>query len=97
MRCFRYAHERAIESIAFFLGLLLCFLPLSRNVVSRWLWKALASAMMGVPSILVVFFIYYNSSLILEQVFGTSPEITPFIAGVTGLAIVTCLLKTSPG
>lgn len=74
--------------IAFFLGLVLSSMALSRNVVSRWLWKALASVMMGVPSILVVFFIYYNSSLILEQIFGTSPEITPFIAGVTGLAIV---------
>ena len=73
---------------AFFLGLVLSFLPLSRNVVARWFWKALASAMMGVPSILVVFFIYYNSSLILEQIFGTSPEVTPFIAGVTGLAMV---------
>ncbi len=75
-------------AIAFFLGLVLSFLPLSRNVVARWFWKALASVMMGVPSILVVFFIYYNFSLILEQIFGTSPEITPFIAGVTGLAIV---------
>jgi His/Glu/Gln/Arg/opine family amino acid ABC transporter permease subunit len=74
--------------IAFFLGLVLSSLALSRNVISRWLWNALASVMMGVPSILVVFFIYYNSSLILEQIFGTSPEITPFIAGVTGLAIV---------
>lgn len=74
--------------IAFFLGLVLSSMALSRNVVSRWLWKALASVMMGVPSILVVFFIYYNSSLILEQIFGASPEITPFIAGVTGLAIV---------
>ncbi len=74
--------------IAFFLGLVLSSLALSRNVISRWLWNALASVMMGVPSILVVFFIYYNSSLILEQIFGTSPEITPFIAGVTGLAMV---------
>ncbi len=74
--------------IAFFLGLVLSSLALSRNVISRWLWNALASVMMGVPSILVVFFIYYNSSLILEQIFGTSPEITPFIAGVTGLVIV---------
>jgi His/Glu/Gln/Arg/opine family amino acid ABC transporter permease subunit len=74
--------------IAFFLGLVLSSLALSRNVISWWLWNALASVMMGVPSILVVFFIYYNSSLILEQIFGTSPEITPFIAGVTGLAIV---------
>ena len=74
--------------IAFFLGLVLSSLALSRNVISRWLRNALASVMMGVPSILVVFFIYYNSSLILEQIFGTSPEITPFIAGVTGLAIV---------
>jgi His/Glu/Gln/Arg/opine family amino acid ABC transporter permease subunit len=74
--------------IAFFLGLVLSSLALSRNVISRWLWNALASVMMGVPSILVVFFIYYNSSLILEQIFGTSPEITPFIAGVTGLSIV---------
>jgi len=73
---------------AFFLGLVLSSLALSRNVISRWLWNALASVMMGVPSILVVFFIYYNSSLILEQIFGTSPEVTPFIAGVTGLAIV---------
>lgn len=74
--------------IAFFLGLVLSSLALSRNGISRWLWNALASVMMGVPSILVVFFIYYNSSLILEQIFGTSPEVTPFIAGVTGLAIV---------
>ena len=73
---------------AFFLGLVLSSLAMSRNVISRSLWNALASIMMGVPSILVVFFIYYNSSLVLEQVFGTSPEITPFIAGVTGLAIV---------
>jgi His/Glu/Gln/Arg/opine family amino acid ABC transporter permease subunit len=74
--------------IAFFLGLVLSSLALSRNVISRSLWNALASVMMGVPSILVVFFIYYNSSLVLEQIFGTSPEITPFIAGVTGLTIV---------
>jgi len=74
--------------IAFFLGLVLSSLALSRNVVSKWLWKALASVMMGVPSILVVFFIYYNASLILERIFGTSPEITPFIAGMMGLAIV---------
>jgi His/Glu/Gln/Arg/opine family amino acid ABC transporter permease subunit len=75
-------------AFAFFLGLLLSFLPMSRNVVAKWSWKILASTMMGVPSILVVFFIYYNASLVLEQAFGTSPEITPFVAGVAGLAIV---------
>ncbi len=75
-------------ALSLLFGLVLGLVALSRNVVLRGTWRALASALMGVPSILVVFFIYYNSSSLIRSVFGAGYEISPFVAGVSGLAIV---------
>ena len=70
------------------IGLLLSFAALSKNVIVRSTWRVSASALMGVPSILVVFFIYYNAPLLVNDVFGVRYDISPFVAGIAGLAIV---------
>ena len=69
-------------------GLVLCFTAISKTLVARIFWRTFSSLMMGVPSILVVFFIYYNAPLLVKSTFGFSYEISPFAAGVSGLAIV---------
>ena len=70
------------------LGLVLGFVALSRNRVLRRIWQAYASALMGVPSILVVFFVYYNAPLMIQAVIGTRMEVSPFMAGVSALGFV---------
>lgn len=69
-------------------GLFLAFIALSRNPFLKILWRVAVSAMMGVPSILVVFFIYYNSPILIRSLFGVGYEVSPFAAGVAGLAVV---------
>lgn len=61
-----------------------------------WLWvgwRVYASAFMSVPSLLVIFFIYFGSGQIvtaLLTLLGISAriQVTPFAAGVAGLGIV---------
>jgi His/Glu/Gln/Arg/opine family amino acid ABC transporter permease subunit len=55
----------------------------------RWqLWRLYASAFMSVPSLLVIFLIYFGGAQLLRQAFGGRPEVTPFAAGVAGLGLV---------
>ncbi len=61
-----------------------------------WLWRAwrvYASAFMSVPSLLVVFFIYFGGAQIVTSLlalagFSVRVQVTPFAAGVAGLGIV---------
>jgi polar amino acid transport system permease protein len=43
---------------------------------------------MGVPSILIVFFLYFNAPGLLKSAFNLRVDVTPFVAGVSALAIV---------
>jgi polar amino acid transport system permease protein len=74
--------------ISLILGQVLGFVALSHNRVLQRIWRAYASIMMGVPSILVVFLLYYNAPLMFRAVLGTRVEVSPFVAGVTALGIV---------
>ena len=80
----------AIYSFTFslVLGMVLGFVALSRNPVLRRVWRAYASVLMGVPSILVVFLIYYNAPLMFKAVIGSRVEVSPFVSGVTALGVV---------
>ena len=75
-------------ALSLVLGLVLGFVALSRRRVLHRLWRVYASVLMGVPSILVVFFLYYNAPLVFEALVGTRIEVSPFVAGVSALAIV---------
>jgi His/Glu/Gln/Arg/opine family amino acid ABC transporter permease subunit len=60
----------------------------------RWaLWRAHASIFMSVPSLLVIFFIYFGGGQIVAAALGLAGfpvrvQVTPFAAGVAGLSIV---------
>jgi His/Glu/Gln/Arg/opine family amino acid ABC transporter permease subunit len=60
----------------------------------RWwvqgLWRLYASFVMGVPSLLIIFLIYYGGSVALAAIWGPtgSFEITPVAAGVAALTFV---------
>jgi His/Glu/Gln/Arg/opine family amino acid ABC transporter permease subunit len=70
------------------LGVALGTLALSESRPARIAWRTYASLVMGVPSIVVVFFIYYNAPFLLSSGLDLRVEVTPFAAGASGLVIV---------
>ncbi|WP_428029465.1 ABC transporter permease [Ancylobacter sp.] len=78
-------------ALAFTLGVLIGVATLSRSRIITALWRVYASIFMGVPSLLVIFLVYYGGSAMLSAAlgeFGASIDISPFGAGVAALAIV---------
>lgn len=74
---------------AFALGVVIAILTLSRSRIIQWLWKVYASIFMGVPSLLVIFLIFYGGSAMLSKLpFGDRIDVTPFGAGVAALGLV---------
>jgi len=76
---------------AFVLGVLIGVVTLSRSRIIRAVWRVYASIFMGVPSLLVIFLIYYGGSAMLSAVLGelgAGVDISPFGAGVAAFAAV---------
>jgi His/Glu/Gln/Arg/opine family amino acid ABC transporter permease subunit len=71
-------------------GVTIGIITLSRNRIIQGVWWVYASIIMGVPSLLVIFLIYYGGSAMLSAVLGKSRQfdVTPFGAGVASLTIV---------
>ena len=74
--------------LALILGVVLGFVALAKNRLLQAFWRTYASVFMGVPSILIVFFLYFNAPSLLKSAFGLRVDVTPFVAGVSALAIV---------
>lgn len=76
-------------TLAFVAGTLIAVATLSRSRIVEALWRIYASIFMGVPSLLVIFLIFYGGSAMLGAVLGDmAPEVSPFGAGVAALSIV---------
>lgn len=76
-------------ALAFLFGTLIGIVSLSRNLFVQSIWRVYASVMMGVPSLLIIFLVYFGGGPILSSLLGdTYFEITPFGAGVFSLTIV---------
>ncbi|WP_075215275.1 ABC transporter permease [Mongoliimonas terrestris] len=77
-------------SLALVIGVLVGIITLSKNIVIQAFWKVYSSIIMGVPSLLIIFLLYYGGSAMLSGIFGTdrSFDVTPFGAGVAALTIV---------
>ena len=71
-------------------GVTIGIITLSRNRIIQGVWWVYASIIMGVPSLLVIFLIYYGGSAMLSAVLGKSRQfdVTPFGAGLASLTIV---------
>ena len=63
---------------------------LSQSMIVQGLYRVYLSIITGVPSLLVIFLIYYGGSAMLTSLFGRSRsfDVTPFSAGVASLTIV---------
>lgn len=63
---------------------------LSRSLVVQGIYKAYISIITGVPSLIIIFLIFYGGSSILAGILGKSRsiDISPFAAGLASLTIV---------
>jgi polar amino acid transport system permease protein len=76
-------------TLAFVLGTVIGIATQSRHPVVQAVWRFYASIMTGVPSLLVIFLLYYGGGAMITALFGkTRFEVTAFGAGVAALAIV---------
>jgi polar amino acid transport system permease protein len=77
-------------TLAFLFGVVIGVVTLSKNPIIQAFWRVYASVVMGVPSLLVIFIIYYGGSAMLAGIFGMSRaiDVTPFGAGLAALTIV---------
>jgi His/Glu/Gln/Arg/opine family amino acid ABC transporter permease subunit len=74
--------------LAVVLGILLSFVAMSKRRIVRAVWRVYRSIMMGVPSLLVIFFLFFNLPILFEMLTGTSLDVTPLMAGVLALMLV---------
>ena len=70
------------------LGVILGFVARSSQRWVKLCWKPYSSLMTGIPSLLVIFFIYYNLPILLRGVLGFQVTVSPLTAGIVALALV---------
>ncbi len=76
-------------TLAMTLGTIIGIVTLSRNAVILGVWRVYVSIVTGVPSLLVIFLIYYGGSALIVAFIGNARfDITPFVAGVIALTLV---------
>ena len=71
-------------TLALVSGTVVGLVTLSRHWLIQAVWRVYASAIMGVPSLLVIFLFYYGGGPLLSGIV----EVTPFAAGLTALVVV---------
>jgi len=76
------------SALALAFGIAIGIFATGQNLLRRWLWKSYASIAMGVPTILYVFFIYYNAPVFLKKSFDLRVDVSPFMAGLAALTFV---------
>lgn len=74
--------------LSLILGILFGFIGMSKHRVVRCFWRIYRSIAMGVPSLLVIFFIYYNLPVIIKILFKLEISVTPLMAGIMALSMV---------
>lgn len=60
----------------------------ARHRFARMVWRVYASVMTGVPSLLVVFLVFYNLPRAVEAALGRPVEISQLSAGIVALTLV---------
>jgi His/Glu/Gln/Arg/opine family amino acid ABC transporter permease subunit len=51
-------------------------------------WKPYSSLITGIPSLLVIFFIYYNLPALMRSLTGLAVTVSPLVAGIVALTLV---------
>jgi His/Glu/Gln/Arg/opine family amino acid ABC transporter permease subunit len=74
--------------ISLVLGVMLGFGAGSERRWFKILWKPYSSLITGIPSLLVIFFVYYNLPIVIRSMVGLKVEVSPLAAGIVALALV---------
>ena len=74
--------------LALALGIVLGVVALSHNRLMRGFWRIYASIFMGVPTLLIIFFLFYNAPTIVKSITNVYFDVSPFSVGVASLCIV---------
>ena len=72
--------------LALVIGLISCFLALSKRAPLRWISKVYVGLVRGTPLLVQVFYIYFAIPQLL-QLMGFDVRFTPFIAGLITLTL----------
>ena len=72
--------------LALVIGLISCFLALSKRAPLRWISKVYVGLIRGTPLLVQVFYIYFAIPQLL-QLMGFDVRLTPFIAGLITLTL----------
>ena len=72
--------------LALVIGLISCFLALSKRAPLRWISKVYVGLVRGTPLLVQVFYIYFAIPQLL-QLMGFDVRLTPFIAGLITLTL----------
>ena len=72
--------------LALVIGLISCFLALSKRAPLRWISKIYVGLVRGTPLLVQVFYIYFAIPQLL-QLMGFDVRLTPFIAGLITLTL----------
>lgn len=70
------------------LGAGLSLLALSQKMLPRVIWRIYRSILMAMPSLLVIFFVYFNAPLLIGALTGRTPDISSLTAGILALTLV---------
>lgn len=73
--------------LAFFIGLLICLLRLSKRKLPRTLSKVYVSIIRGTPLIVQVFFIYFAMPQFIQIITGKNFRINSFAAAIISLSL----------
>lgn len=74
--------------LASLLAIGLAALASSERRAFQRVWRVYSSIMTGVPSLLIVFLIFYNLPLLLSAVIGRAVEVSQLTAGIVALTLV---------
>ena len=74
--------------IGLVLGLLGAMAKLSHVIFLRKSVHIITGIIRGLPELLILFFIYFGSSIILSRIFGEYIEVSAFLSGVVALGLI---------
>ncbi|MGF6641586.1 ABC transporter permease subunit [Paraburkholderia sp. MM6662-R1] len=80
----------AVSSLvtALLFGVLVGLAACSNRFLARAFWRFYRSVFSSIPTLLVLFFIYFGIPYIASRAFAFDVEVSPFVAGLCGLTLI---------
>lgn len=70
------------------LGVVIGIVGCSKSLLCQAIWRAYRSIFASIPTLLVLFFIYFGAPNMISALTGRDVQVTPFAAGLAGLSLI---------